>query len=198
MADTRQAGGCGAALLGGRYAAGRELRCALSEWPIPARPGSCVRGGCPSADCQGEDIQTRGLAWAQCHLKGAISGTVSGVVAPIYLPPDASLGCRTEVRLRNVLPLTICGGTPPSHTTPRLSTQCHRLVARRGSAFDECHRSVARRGTAFRRSVIGSWRGEARLSTKCHRPRGEGRHGFSTRCHTYRGRCGLRSRDTGV
>jgi hypothetical protein len=91
--------------------------------------------GCPSADCQGEDIQTRGLVWAQCHMKGAIPGKVSGVVAPIYLPPDARRMHQTEVRLRNVLPLTICGGTPPRTQLPGLRRSVTRSWRRNATVW---------------------------------------------------------------
>jgi hypothetical protein len=45
---------------------------------------------------------------------------VSRVAAPIYLPPDASKKRQTEVRLRNVIPLTIFARDIPRAQLPGL------------------------------------------------------------------------------
>jgi hypothetical protein len=117
-ADSQRAGASRVALHG-RFAEGRE-RAGPLFMADTHEAGELRAGYVSGEDCQGDDIRTRGLAQALCHLKGAISGTVSRVAAPIYLPPDASKKRQTEVRLRNVIPLTIFARDIPRAQLPGL------------------------------------------------------------------------------
>ena len=110
--------GAGSVALVGLYGCGeRDVSLLMAD---TREAGELRAGYVPGEDCQGADIRARGLAWAQCHLKGGDIGDGERGYGANSFAPDASLGRHTEVRLWNVSPLTIIARDIPRAQLPGL------------------------------------------------------------------------------
>ena len=112
--------GAGGVALDGRYGCGeRDVTLLMAD---TREAGELRAGYVPGEDCQGADIRARGLAWAQCHWKGAILGDGERGWALIHLPPTQALGVKPKSALECQPPDNLRQGRTP-RTTPRLTTK---------------------------------------------------------------------------